>query len=106
MEVEALNIATARIGDRVLVSIDSGSLLKAAFMLYVFPIICMLIGAVLGQKVGTDYGINVSAVSAGCGFLFFGLAFLLIKTQGRRLSRKKEYKPKIVRILQSSSNTI
>jgi sigma-E factor negative regulatory protein RseC len=105
MEVEAFNMVAARIGDRVLISIETKSLLKAAFLLYVFPIICMLAGAVVGQHIANGYGYNPSAVSAGCGFGFFTLAFLLIKWQGGKLSGQKEYKPKIIRILKSAPDT-
>jgi len=39
MEVEAINLAGAAIGDQVVVSIESAALLKTSFLLYVFLII-------------------------------------------------------------------
>ena len=41
-EVEAINAADARVGDRIQVVIGTGAMLKATFLLYLFPIICML----------------------------------------------------------------
>ena len=51
MEVEAFNTADARVGDRIVLNIKTASLLKATFLLYVFPILAMIAGEVLGQTV-------------------------------------------------------
>ena len=49
MEVEAINTAGARIGDRVVIGFETASLLKASFLLYVFPILGLILGAFIGQ---------------------------------------------------------
>lgn len=98
MEVEAINTANARVGDRILLSIRTASLLKATFLLYVFPILAMLIGALAGQSVAHWRGSDPSATSALFAFLAFGLAFILIRITGRRLSSDTSYKPEIVKI--------
>jgi hypothetical protein len=51
-----LNPVGARVGDRIQMTISTGSLLKATFLLYVFPILCMLGGAVLGNGLGNRVG--------------------------------------------------
>jgi hypothetical protein len=60
MEVEAINTARARVGDRIVLNIQTGSLLKATFLLYVFPILAMIAGAVLGQTVAGMRGSDPS----------------------------------------------
>ena len=98
MEVEAFNTADARVGDRIVLNIKTASLLKATFLLYVFPILAMIAGAVLGQTVAVMRGTDPSGLSALFGFLFFGLAFIVIRITGRRLSTNTSYKPAIIKI--------
>ncbi len=98
MEVEAINTADARVGDRIVLNVKTASLLKATFLLYVFPILAMIAGAVLGQAVAVMRGSDPSGFSALFGFLFFGIAFIVIRIAGRRLSTNASYKPEIIKI--------
>ena len=98
MEVEAINTAQAKVGDRIVLNISTGSLLKATFLLYVFPILAMIAGALIGQMVAEARGTDPSGVSALFAFAFFGLAFFAIRIIGRFLSRDASYKPEIIKI--------
>jgi sigma-E factor negative regulatory protein RseC len=98
MEVETINLAGAAIGDHVVISIESAALLKASFLLYVFPIICMIAGAFAGNAAGPFFnmeGSTASVVSAAC---FFGISFLVIRYRGTRMADNRHYRPKIIRI--------
>ena len=99
MEVEVTNPVGAKIGDRIVLYFETASLLKAAFLLYVFPVLGMLTGAALGHWLSPRYQINPSLGSAAVGFLGLALSFLLVKMRGNRLARKDDYKPRIIRIL-------
>lgn len=99
MEVQAINAAGGKVGDRVVLSFDTSSLLKATFLLYVFPILCMLVGAFAGAQVAPAVNFDTSIVSAICGFSFFGLSFIFVKSTGNRMAQKDEYRPKIIRIV-------
>lgn len=99
MEIEALNAAGARVDDRVVINFDSAALLKISFLLYVFPILCLIAGAVLGQGLAPRLGLETGAVSVFGGVLFFALAFYVIKYQEKKLAAKSRYRPKVVRIL-------
>ncbi len=98
MEVEAINTANARIGDRIVLSLDTGILLKTTFLLYVFPILALIAGAFAGQTVAGMNGMDTSGMSALFGFLFFGLAVVVIRITGRRLSTNRQYKPEIIKV--------
>ncbi|MFY9941424.1 MAG: SoxR reducing system RseC family protein [Desulfobacterales bacterium] len=98
-EVEALNPAGAQVGDRILLQIETGSFLKATFLLYLFPIICMFVGAVIGQRYAPLLKFDASALSALLGFLFFFVSILFVKFKGNRMATQNAYRPKIVKIL-------
>ncbi|HSO21206.1 MAG TPA: SoxR reducing system RseC family protein [Desulfosarcina sp.] len=98
MEVEAINTADARVGDRIVLNIKTASLLKATFVWYVFPVLAMIAGALVGQTVGVLRGGDPSAASALFAFVSFGLAFLAIRVTGRRLSQNADYTPEIIKV--------
>jgi sigma-E factor negative regulatory protein RseC len=98
MEVEAINTADARVGDQIVLNIKTTSLLKATFLLYVFPILAMLAGAIIGQWIADMRGSDPSAMAALFAFGFFGLAFVVIRFTGRRLAKDNSYKPEIIKI--------
>ena len=103
MEVNAINEAGARKGDRIVLSFETSSLLKATFLLYVFPILLLIIGAAIGHEMAPKFDFNPSGFSAIIGFIFFFAALLIIKTAANRLARKNEYRPKIIKILTRTS---
>lgn len=98
-EVEAVNMVDAKVGDLIQISIDTGVLLKATFLLYVFPIICMLIGGLAGHGIGVRMGMNPSPISALMAVACFLAAMIVIRAKAGRMALKLEYRPKITRIL-------
>lgn len=98
MEVEAINTAGAKVGDRIVLNINTSSLLKATFLLYVFPVLAMIVGALIGQSIALNKGSDPSGMSALFAFLFFGLAFVVIRMTGKRLSKDASYKPEIIKV--------
>jgi len=99
MEVEAVNPVGAKMGDRVVIGFETSALVKISFLIYIVPIISMILGAIIGQKIALSYHYNGSVLSAIVGFLFFFLAFLFIKSTGNKMAKKNEYRPKIIRII-------
>ncbi|UCD80657.1 MAG: SoxR reducing system RseC family protein [Desulfobacterales bacterium] len=99
MEVKAINEAGAKVGDRIVLSFETGSLLKATFLLYVFPILLLILGAVIGQEAAYYLELNPSGFAAVVGFLFFFAAVLIIKIKANQLAKKNEYRPKIIKIV-------
>ncbi|MDO9265096.1 MAG: SoxR reducing system RseC family protein [Desulfosalsimonadaceae bacterium] len=98
MEVEAINTVNAQVGDRVVVSFDSGRLFLLAFFLYVFPIILMIIGALIGERVAAAYGGNPSAYSALFGFGFFFVSMGIVKWKDHQARKTGKFRPEIIRI--------
>ena len=98
-EVKAINEAGAKAGDRILLLFETSSLLKATFLLYVFPILLLIVGAVIGQAMAPRLDFNPSGLSALTGFSFFFAAVLIVKTRANKMARKNEYRPKVIKIL-------
>jgi sigma-E factor negative regulatory protein RseC len=98
-EVEAINDAGARIGDRIQLSISSGALLKATFLLYLFPVLCMLAGGLLGNWIAPSFRANPSGVAAISALLFLGISLLIVRAGGQHLGGKESYRPRIIRVI-------
>lgn len=98
-EVEAVNLVGASVGDLIQISIDSGALLKATFLLYIFPIICMFAGALAGNKLGAGMNIDPSTLSVLMAAIFFLGAMIIVRMRAGRMALKMEYRPKITRII-------
>ena len=99
MEVEALNDARAVVGDRIVLRVASGALLKVSFMLYVFPILLLIVGAIVGQTLGPAFQFDSSSFSLLLGGVCFLIAFIFIRVRSSRMARKTEYRPRIVRVI-------
>ena len=99
MEVKVLNTAGARAGDRIVLSFETASLLKATFLIYVFPIILLIVGAALGQMLAPLIEFSPSALSVLLGFVFFFTALFIMKSRANKMAQKNAYQPKITKIL-------
>ncbi|MEW5908179.1 MAG: SoxR reducing system RseC family protein [Thermodesulfobacteriota bacterium] len=99
MEVDAANQAGAVEGDRVLIGFDTSSMMKASFLIYLFPIFSMILGGFIGQSLAPAFNGNETHFSVAGAATFVIAAFLLIRIIGKRLSHRESYIPKIIRIL-------
>ena len=98
MLVKAVNPVGAVEGDQVVVEFNTGSLLKGTFLIYMFPIICLLIGAGIGVKLSRAYGLDESILSAAVGFGALVLSILLVIFIGNHMGKKDAYRPRIIRV--------
>ena len=99
MEVNALNTVGAKVGDRIVLSFETPSFLKATFLIYVFPIILLIVGAAIGQMLAPVVDLSPSALSLSLGFAFFFSALLIVKSRANKMAKKTAYQPKIIKIL-------
>ncbi len=98
-EVEALNIVNAREGDLIQITMDTKALLQATFLLYIFPIIGMLLGAFVGNAVAIAVGMAPSAGSLLMGIICFVAAMVMVRKRAGHMALKRKYQPKITRII-------
>jgi sigma-E factor negative regulatory protein RseC len=97
-QVEAVNLAGAQPGDAVTVGFESGSLVKISMLLYLFPVICMIAGAILGAHLAPGYDMDESSGAALFAFGAFFVSFVCIRLASSRISGDAKYRAKIIRI--------
>jgi sigma-E factor negative regulatory protein RseC len=102
-EIDALNKANAKEGQKVRVSIKPYTYVKGSLIVYGIPVLCLMAGAVLGQEflagVGPFAGMDPEYVSAISGFSGFILSFIIIKLWSMKAEKRLEFKPVIEEIL-------
>ncbi|MFQ5866884.1 MAG: SoxR reducing system RseC family protein [bacterium] len=81
-------------GDEVLLSVESKEVLKAAFLIYLFPLVGLVAGYFFGRTVfGTE---RTGILFAGVGFL--GALFFLYQYD-KRLKAQQSGQGKIIRVM-------
>ena len=103
-EVEAINDVGAKAGDRIQMAINTGSLLKATFLLYIFPVLCMLAGGIAGHAIALRLRWDTSLLSALTAMACLAAAMLVVRFGGNRLAQKAAYRPRIIRIVDRASD--
>ncbi len=99
MEVCAINDAKAQIGDRVMVSITTGTLIKMSLLAYIFPVFALMVGSAVGNSLAPSLELNPSLVAGIGGFGSLAFAFLMIRLFEGRIAKGDTYTPRITHIL-------
>lgn len=99
MVVKAKNPASARKGDEVELYLSTKSKLKGLFILYMFPVLGLLIGAFSANSLSGVLGFNKEL-----GMVLFTLsglilAFLLAKLLAARMETNRELTPIVSRVV-------
>lgn len=103
MEVSAVNRIGARVGDRVVLKMDALPFLKGTFLVYLFPILLLVAGAVLGEWISLASNQPSSLASILPAFCGLALGLLLMRTIANRLAKKDDYRPRIARVVGRTS---
>jgi len=96
MKVAAKNPVLAAVGDRVVVSSSTGSILKAAVVVYVIPVILFFVFYALGALMGA--GESMSIVLSLVGFF---LGVIMAMAFNKSLKNKTAATFEIISILQA-----
>jgi sigma-E factor negative regulatory protein RseC len=101
LEFLAANPVQAKQGDTVLLDFKSMRLIQLSFLIYIFPILLLVTGAVIGDHIAPAYGIDRSVGAAIFGFTAFFAAIGLILLVERRAKKLDTYKPVILAVKRS-----
>ncbi|MDR5658076.1 SoxR reducing system RseC family protein [Serpentinicella sp. ANB-PHB4] len=101
MEVIAINKVNAQVGEEVSLDLESQNVLKAAFIIYMIPLITLLVGISISMALFSrlDTRINVEMISAIIGVLSMALTFVIIRSKNKQLESKGKYTPIISEII-------
>ncbi|MBF0554865.1 MAG: SoxR reducing system RseC family protein [Nitrospirae bacterium] len=102
VEIIALNIAGAKVGQQVRVTAKSYTYVKGTLLVYGLPAAALLIGAIAGKYLlaGVFKASNPETLSALAGFSAFVVSFIALKIISRNLERKTENTPVIEHIIE------
>ncbi len=86
MEINALNPVQAKVGQTVKVNIKPQSYLMGTMMVYGFPMIALIAGAIIGKNIGEKYfsGFDSDIIAAFLGFASLFITFLFVKNWSRK----------------------
>lgn len=97
--VEASNAVGARPGQRVALQVPEVNMLKAAFIVYVLPLLALFMGAAIGHYLAGGLGLPALWLQIGGGGLAFGASLAYIRYVDRRAKSNAKMQPIITRIL-------
>lgn len=97
MNLTLKNTLGVKKGDAVVIGIETKPMLILSFLLYVFPILLLVTGAVIGDSLAPALEMNKSITAMIFGFTCFAAAFFIIRKKQAAMSKKDEYKPFLVR---------
>jgi len=97
--LDARNPLDAKIGQRVVIEIQEVNMLKAAFIVYVLPLLAAFAGAMTGGWLAAKTGYEATWFQLVGGFIFFAFAVFYIKVFDRASRSDVAMQPIIIRIL-------
>jgi len=103
-KMKAINNINAQVGDEVVVGLNENSLLKGAFMTYLFPLLFLFLFSLVGQYITTLFEIKnnefIVIIFSIFGF-YAGLTWL--KRFSTSIERDENYQPVILKKTGQSS---
>lgn len=97
--LEVQNPLGAKPGQRVVFEIKEENMLKAAFVVYILPIIAIFLGGICGTWLATRFGQPEKMFQIGGAIIAFILSILYVKVFDRAIDKNNKAKPIITRIL-------
>ncbi len=102
IETEALNVAGAKVGQKVKVIMTSYTYYKSAVLIYVLPIVALIGGAILGKIYLPSYITvkDTDSLAALGGFFAFIISLLVVKVLLNKINKKTEHQSVIESIVE------
>ena len=98
--ISANNKVGAKPGQRVAFQMKEVNVLRAAFVVFILPLIAAFIGVLLGWVVGKYSGFNTHVSQIAGGIIAFLLSMIFVKLFDRSTTESEKSQPVIISILQ------
>ncbi|MCG8502644.1 MAG: SoxR reducing system RseC family protein [Firmicutes bacterium] len=93
-KVEARNGIEAKVGQTVQLEMKDSTILFAAFLVYIIPLVMLFIGYGAGSALFAD-----DLIGGFCGVLFMGMSFWVLKRKDKKLHQSQKYELVITKII-------
>ena len=105
--LEAANPLGAKKGQKVKVVLAPQVYLKASLILYGVPMVTLVGGAIFGKNMALRFGAEAASDLWAfiAGFACMLVSFLFIRSYNKKVEKTQKYKPMIVEILSSTTDT-
>ncbi|WP_432463572.1 SoxR reducing system RseC family protein [Agarivorans sp. QJM3NY_33] len=85
-----------QVGEQIDLGLNAKNMLTSALLIYLVPLLCLIVGAGLGQflfaqQSSNEWGVVLMAL------LSLGLGFVSVRLFAKRVSRQLQYRPKMLR---------
>lgn len=97
--VNARNPIGAKPGQHVVFEIEQANMLKAAFVVYILPLIGIFIGALIGTFISMKVGSHLKAFQICGAIVMFVLCLVYVKIFDKSAGKNDSIKPVIRKIL-------
>ena len=97
-QLKVQNTLNARPGDEVVLGMEEHALVTGSLLVYGVPLIMLLLGALMGEVMASQWGMNAELLSVMAGATGFVLAFLLVRGVLRRTAVGLQMNPVMLRI--------
>ncbi|SET05563.1 positive regulator of sigma(E), RseC/MucC [Natronincola peptidivorans] len=99
--ITAKNSVDASVGQYVKLEMENKSVLRAAFLVYIVPLIGMILGIGLGIATAEYLGYTASKeiIGAAVGFLFLIIFYFIISFIDKKIKRDKKMEVVITKII-------
>lgn len=106
--VEVDNSVGAKVGDRVVVNMESVNVLKAAAIVYLLPLVGLLVGTIVTYYILQSLGniSNIETLSGVVGLVLMLVSFFILKKNDSKFRDSREYIPIVTKIIASQENEI
>ncbi len=98
--IDVNNSVHAGVGDKVLVEFATKHGLASSAIAYIFPLIMLVLGVILGYIIGNAWFSDPQVVAAIAGIVFTALAFFTIKLIEPILKRRVAGTFKLIKIIE------
>ncbi|MCP4667513.1 MAG: SoxR reducing system RseC family protein [Deltaproteobacteria bacterium] len=99
MRVEVKNDLKAGVGDCVQLSVPAGSLMKLSLLVYFFPVVALIVGAITAGAWAKSFHMDATLASILGGGIAMGGTFCVLKWLDKRSADRDAYQPRMTRIL-------
>jgi len=99
MIIEVANELGAGKGDRIEISIPSGSFLMLSLLVYLLPVAALIAGAIAGGAIAGALNIDLTPAAIAGGCLAMGSTFYALKRLDRSTRAQKDFRPRMTRVL-------